>query len=195
MNTEVRTVRHVPFAEKQPAPPPKRRAWGKLALQVFVLVLLVAAAGGLVAYQMLFAALKRSEPYQLGLQQAQKDKNLIVALGEPIEDVTWFPLGKTFTTEEGLESMNVDFRVAGSKAHATIQVEAVRKEGQWILQKLVGTPDGGRPIVLDRGDASGVDVAPAFNPGAANPPPAKTPGPDAKTEAPLEIVLPGIPGM
>lgn len=195
MNTEVKTVRHVPFTEQRPASAPQRRSWGKLVLQIFLAVLLLAAAAGFIAYQAIFVAMKRSEPYQLGLQQVQKDKKLAAEIGEPIEDATWFPLGQNFTTEEGLKSLNVDLRVAGPKAHATIQLEAVQKDGKWLLKKLVGTPDGGRPIVLDRGEASGEEIAPTFNPGGGNPPPAKTPGPDAKTEAPPEIVLPDIPGM
>ena len=103
--------------------------------------------------------MKRSEPYQLGLKQAQKDANLIAAIGEPIEDVTWFPLGKNFKTENGTDAMHVDFRVAGPNTHATIQLDAEIKDGKWMLKKLIGTPDGGRPMMLDRGDASGEQEA------------------------------------
>jgi hypothetical protein len=195
MNTEVKTIRHVPFTEQRPASAPQRRSWGKRVLWIFLAVLAIAAVGACIAYQLLCSALMRSEPYQLGLQQAQKDEKLRAEIGAPIVDVTWIPDGKKFTTEQGVESMNVAFRVAGSEAHATIQVEAERKDGKWILKKLTGTPDSGRLIMLDRGEASGEEVAPTFNPAGANPPPAKTPAPDAKTEAPLEIVLPDIPGM
>lgn len=192
MNTEVRTVRHMQFTEQRPVPAAQpRRAWGKLALKVFLATLAVAAIAACIAYQVLFGAMKRSEPYQLGLQKAQEDANLIAELGEPIEDVTWFPLGKNFKTENGADAMHVDFRVAGPKTHATIQLDAEIKDGKWILKKLVGIPDGGRPMVLKRGDASGEDEAPAFNAGAA---PVNPPSPPAKTEdAPqIELLIPGM---
>jgi hypothetical protein len=193
MNTEVKTVRHAPFTGQRPAPTAQpRRAWGKLVLWIFLAVLAVAAVAAIVAHQVLFAALKRSEPYRLGLQQAQQDTNLIAELGAPIEDVTWFPLGQNFKTENGADAMHVDFRVAGPKTHATIQLDAEIKGGKWILKKLVGTPDGGRPIVLDRGEASGEEEAPVFNPGGAA---VKSPPPPAKTEVAPQIDLPEIPGM
>jgi hypothetical protein len=159
MNTEG----NIP-TQRSPADPPKRlksRRAGKAWWKILLLLLVVCLIGAGLAYQLIFAARRSSEPYQLALKQAQQDKNLKEQIGSPIQDAAWFPQG-SINTQEGIAYL--EFRVAGPKGDATIHVNSELKDGKWWLKRLEAFPAGGRPIQIDMGEASNLDVAPGFNP-------------------------------
>ena len=165
-----------------------RRFW-RILLTVVLVVIVICLVAGVVAYQLIFAARKSSEPYQVALKQAQQDKRLIEQIGEPIVDDEWFPVGRVSD-----HYADVRFNVSGPKGKATIHLEAERKEGKWWLKVLNGTPTVddivGHTIAIDRGEAGGSEAPPFVPNKEQSQPPEK----GKKTEPPPKIDL-TVPDM
>jgi hypothetical protein len=146
---------------KRPASVNARRS-GRAIWKILLLLLLLCVIGAGVAYQVVFAPRKSSEPYKMALAQVQQDKNLIEQIGGPIQDATWFPLGRVNTAEG---SAYIDLIVKGPKGSASVHFDAERVDNKWRLKHVQAVPTGGRPINIDMGEASGLDVAPTFGGG------------------------------
>ena len=146
--------------------PPKRsssRKW--LWLIVAIPLLLIIVCGGFCGgiFVMAFSIMKSSEPYQMALEQVQEDPLVIEQLGEPIEDVTWFPSGNV-NMENDRGDANLHFQVAGPKGTAGVHVQARRMDGLWGLTTLEVTPEGGTRIQLDTGSGDDLGDAPKWPP-------------------------------
>ena len=105
-----------------------RRGWWSRNWRWFVPTALLCSAllcGGccIGIFGAVFGVLKSSEPYQMALERVQKDPQLIQHLGEPIEEVGWFPSGE-ITVQNGRGDARFDFEVAGPKGKAHVRAEA-----------------------------------------------------------------------
>lgn len=150
-----------PGAEQPPRRKSRKWLWLILAIPLVLIVLCAGLCGGIFA--MVFGVMKSSEPYQTALKQVQEDPLVIEKLGEPIEDVTWFPSGSV-NTENDRGDANLHFQVAGPKGNAGVHVQARRVDGQWGLTTLEVTPEGGERILLDTGAGGGIGEAPKWPP-------------------------------
>lgn len=125
-----------------------------------ILILVCAGLGAGFVYAK-FGAIRASEPYRMALQQVQKDPQVVQQLGEPIQDVTWFP---SALIDKDLGTANLHFTVAGPKGRAQVGTQARSINSNWGLVTLdVNLPNGQRQS-LATGD-SGADEAPKWSPG------------------------------
>ena len=156
------------FQQTPDLEPPRRKSrtclWWILAGLVIFVVLCAGLFGGIFVREFSkINEIKSSEPYQMGLEQEQQDPLVIEALGEPIEDVTWFPTGNV-NAENDRGDANLHFEVAGPKGKANVHVQARRVDGQWGLTNLEVTPEGGQRIQLDTGSEDDLGEAPRWPP-------------------------------
>jgi hypothetical protein len=126
-----------------------------IALAVLGLVLVGAAAIGGAIY-VPYAMLQMEKPYRMALDLLRKDSKVIDALGEPIEDITWFPEGEVNTSREKGDAL-LSYTVAGPKGKAHVYLQAQRIGGVWGLGLLTVTTESGQEFhpVLTR-DAAGL---------------------------------------
>ena len=87
-----------------------------------------------------FALLKDSEAYALGVARLQTSPIAANVLGPPIAAGTPFGSIK-ISGDTGTAELN--FSATGSKAKGTVYVDAVKKDGVWILRHLRLKVDGG----------------------------------------------------
>jgi len=166
-------------AEQAPAagqPPRGSLARGCLrtALGLLLLVILIGVLGATIWYRTTVSPIKASEPYQMALELAQKDPEVIKQLGEPIKEVFWPPPSATgleggpgrATLHFGLAGPNAEVGLAGPKAEARVEAEGRMIEGKWGLALVKVTIAGtGQQIKVDTAEKSGLDEAPKFKPG------------------------------
>jgi hypothetical protein len=148
---------------------------------LFVLALIV--LGGAFGYYKLFGAIRSSEPYQMALAKVQKDTAVIAEVGEPIQDVFW-PLPSAQDDRDRGEA-RMDFAVTGPKGKAHVHAEARRIADKWGLTRVEVTPVGGKRILLELGEESGLDAALPFQP--------SSPATDQKSDEPppkMEFQIP-----
>jgi Cytochrome oxidase complex assembly protein 1/Protein of unknown function (DUF3176) len=87
-----------------------------------------------------FALLKHSEAYQLGVAKLQASPVAVAVLGTPITAGT--PNGKVSVQAGGTGEAILNFPASGPKAAGTVVVEAVRKDGVWTITRLTLKPAG-----------------------------------------------------
>lgn len=126
--------------------------WAVPALVVAALALALTAVLAIV--WLVFGMLRASEPYTVGLAQAQAHPALIAALGEPIE-AGWLVSGRIeHNGPRGNAELSIPLR--GPKGRATLHLEARRRLGQWEFRHLVAElPDEHRRIDLLDAPADG----------------------------------------
>ncbi len=161
-----------PQSQVQPATyaaePPQRgwfaRNWLWFVPLVILLPILICA--GCCTGMLLFGtgALKATEPYQAALAAVQNDPQVQEALGTPIEDATWIPVGE-FNMGDGHGDARFDFKVKGPKGTAHVRTESRIIGDQWSMVELIVTIDAtGERIVLGLPDDEGDDDAPLWEP-------------------------------
>jgi hypothetical protein len=112
--------------------------WG-----VIIWLGMIAFGGGI--FGGVFYLLRHSEAYQLGVSKLQTNTIATNLLGTPIS--TGFPLGKiTFNGESGTAVLS--FPASGPKAAGVVFLEAVKKDGVWLITRLTLKLDG-RDSVID----------------------------------------------
>ena len=131
-------------------------------LLVPLVLLVVIAGGGLYIYQELIGSQRSSEPYQMALEQAKKDAQVVERLGEPIND-TWRVGGEVFVEGDRGEA-NLNFELVGPKGKASARTQARRIEGKWGLTTLEVTFDDGQRISVETAAHEGMEDAPAWPP-------------------------------
>lgn len=107
-----------------------QRKWARWGLVVLLLWVLLMVG----IFAAVFATLKHSEPYQLGVRVLHANPEAIAQLGEPIE--TGLPMGGIQTSGPVGEA-NLSFSAEGPRGKATVHLRAVRSLGQWQLDRAV----------------------------------------------------------
>jgi hypothetical protein len=101
--------------------------WGLAVLLLWVLLL----AG---IFAAVFATMKHSEPYQLGVRALHANPEAVALLGEPID--TGLPMGGMQTSGPVGEA-NLSFSAEGTRGEGTVHLHAVRSLGQWQVESAV----------------------------------------------------------
>lgn len=128
----------------------RRWAWWGLA----ILLLSILAVAGIFAA--VFAVMKNSEPYQLGVRALGANREAIALLGQPLS--TGLPLGSVQTAGPTGEA-DLSFSVEGPQGEGTVHLHATRQLGRWQLEQAVLEDEAsGRQIDLVDGP-SDPDVA------------------------------------
>jgi len=144
---------------------PGKASMGKRILKALLfcmgLVVILAVVGAGIGYAKL-NAVRSTEPYRKALAQIQKDPQVIRQLGEPVQDVSWFP-GGVIEQESGMANLN--FAIAGPKGRAHVTTQARCFSGDWGLVTLdVIFPNGERQSI-DTSDPNSSNDAPKWSPG------------------------------
>lgn len=148
---------------------PRRGWWRRNWLWVvpsgclLMLLLLVLCCAGI--FGGLLYTMKSSEPYQMALEQVRTNPKVIESLGEPIQEVGWFPSGSV-EIENDRGDARFDFDIAGPKGKGHVRTQARRIAGKWGLTTLEVTgPDGQRvPLETAPAEAGGMEDAPRWKP-------------------------------
>jgi len=99
-----------------------------------LLVLLVALFVGSIFF-FVFSMMKSNDAYQHGLATARKDPEVVMALGQPIQE-GWFVSGN-FEENGASGQANFSIPVSGPKGAGTLYVEARKAAGQWNYSTMV----------------------------------------------------------
>jgi len=94
----------------------------------------------------IFGSMRKSEPYQHALQEAQKDPRVIAALGSPVKDGMFF--SGSINTQNRDGDAKFDIPISGPKGSATLRVVATKQRGRWYYNQIVVTPKSGEEIDL-----------------------------------------------
>lgn len=123
--------------------------WAVPLLSAFLLAMFAAAI--LLFMSALLSVMKSSDVYQHSLQQAQRSRPVVSALGDPIEE-GWFMMGDISVTGSSGEA-NLQIPISGPKGEGDIYVEATKSEGQWNYKTLLVRVDGAKESIdlLDQG--------------------------------------------
>jgi hypothetical protein len=115
-----------------------KRVQRRWAIAGFAVVFAMAVLGASI-FGGVFALLKNSEAYALGVTKLQSSPIAANVLGPPI--ATGTPFGSIkISGDTGNAELN--FSATGSKAKGTVYVDAVKKDGVWILRHLRLKVDG-----------------------------------------------------
>lgn len=154
-----------------PVPPRPKRGWLRRNWLWFVPTALVGlfvacagCCGGIGLY--VLGQWKSAEPYQMALKLVQQDAKVKAALGEPVEEATWWrPPGGEIHIEDGRGDARYTFEVKGPRGTAQVQSQARRMDGQWSLTLLDVTIDRtGERIAVETSSTSQFDEAPRWKP-------------------------------
>ena len=148
---------------------PPRRGWfvrnWVWFVPLLILLFIIICAGcctGMLTFRV--GMLKASEPYQAALAAVREDPQVQEALGTPIEDDTWFPVGEIVTSNRHGDA-RLDFAVRGPKGRAHVRTESRMTDGAWQMTELVVTvEETGERIVLDLPDDGEIQDAPLWEP-------------------------------
>jgi TonB family protein len=129
------------------AQPAKKSSCGKIIL-IVVVILLVLGAGLAAAiyfgYHKLEQTLKSSEAYTVAVKALKENKEVKDQLGE-IKD-TGFPLGAFNTNANGSGNAAFVMSVQGTKANGHYEVNLLRSNSVWHLEKGIVRTDAGQVI-------------------------------------------------
>lgn len=117
--------------------------WAVPLLSTFVLALFAALI--LLFMSALLGMMKSSDAYRHSLQQAQSNRLVIAALGEPIEE-GWFIMGN-ISVNGSSGKANLKIPISGPKGEGDIYVEATKSEGQWNYKTLLVRVDGAKESI------------------------------------------------
>ncbi len=109
------------------------RNWKWFLPTVILGVLAVTVVALFALFSVIFGFMKSSEPYQIGLVEAQKSPALIAQIGEPIE-AGWFATGNlNYSGSSGDADLAIP--VHGPKGKATVYILAKREAGEWHMHR------------------------------------------------------------
>lgn len=94
------------------------------------------------------SALKGSEPYVMALDRVRNDAEVQEALGEPIKEASFMPMGN-FEQKNDSGKAEFQFDVAGPKGKAHVKTRAVMDSGKWTTTELEVDVVGGKTITLE----------------------------------------------
>lgn len=102
-------------------------------LALFAGFLLVVVAGA-------FGVIKSSEVVKDGLRRAQESPDVLLALGEPVED-RWWIMG-SINTSGPTGQADVSVPLKGPKGKGTLYIVAYKQAGEWTYERLEVEVDG-----------------------------------------------------
>jgi hypothetical protein len=107
--------------------------------------------GGCVAtvYFGISAAIKASEPYQIAMDRASTNQEVIDALGEPIE--TGMFSKSNYSDNGGEIKVEATWSISGPKGSGTLRVRSVGNKGKW-EHEVMEVDAGGKTIDLRDAD-------------------------------------------
>jgi len=108
-----------------------RRNW-KWLVPVGCLTPIVVCSGLLTV---IFSSMKSSEPYGQALAKAQGSREVIQALGEPI-DAGFLVSGEIHVDLDGTGNANFAIPISGPQGSAVLNVVAKKEAGMWSFQQL-----------------------------------------------------------
>lgn len=111
---------------------------------ILLFVLIGACVGGV-----LFGVtglIRNSDVVQEALARAERDPQVVAALGTPLE-VGWLTLG-SIETSNGGGSADLNVPISSPRGSGAMLVEAVRREGVWQYRRLIVTVGDRRIDVL-----------------------------------------------
>lgn len=130
---------------------PRRRGWWSRNWRWFVpvgclgLVLLGALAAAALFFGIM-GGIKRSEVFQMALEQARSSPAAVEALGEPIEPGWWVSGSVNVTGPSGEASLAAP--ISGPRGEGKLYAEGVKQAGEWRLTLLALEVAGGERIDL-----------------------------------------------
>ena len=86
------------------------------------------------------AMIKNSDPYQDSLQLAQQDRQVIAAIGQPIE-ASFFVQGSIDLNNNDGDA-NVTYNISGPNGSANVHVVGTKTAGTWTYQTMTATTNG-----------------------------------------------------
>ena len=96
-------------------------------LALFAGFVLVVGAGAL-------GVIKSSEVVKDGLRRAQENPDVILALGEPVEDRWW--ISGSINTSGPTGQADVSLPLKGPKGKGTLYIVAYKQAGEWTYERL-----------------------------------------------------------
>lgn len=124
----------------------RRQGCTPLACLVSVAIFaLVVACGGAIFFGVT-GIIRNSDVVQEALARAERDPQVVAALGTPLE-VGWLTLG-SIETSNGGGSADLNVPISGPRGSGAMLVEAVRREGVWQYRRLIVTVGDRRIDVL-----------------------------------------------
>lgn len=142
-----------------------RPIWWKL-LMGLAAAALVGTAAGFVGFWLVVLQPKSAEPYRMALELVQKDLQVQKALGEPIEEASWYlPPSGEMELQGGQGRAFYSFDIKGPNGMGHVRVEARCIDNKWGLTLLDVTiaATGGR-IRIDTSSTGPGDEAPKWKP-------------------------------
>jgi len=94
------------------------------------------------------SVLKGSEPYQMALDRVRNDPEVQEAIGQPIEEASFMPMGN-FEQKNSSGKAEFQFDVSGPKGKAHVQTRAVMDDGKWTTTELEVDVVGGKKFTLE----------------------------------------------
>lgn len=116
-----------------------QRNWARAVLIIFLLFALLIGS--------VFAMLKSNQAYQDSLSMIRENREVILLMGEPIED-SWMMQGNV-SVSGGSGSAQFVISVSGPKCSGKVYSRAEKVAGEWLIYLLVLVPDcQNDPIIL-----------------------------------------------
>lgn len=129
-----------------------QRIWGIAGVCLFFFSTILAVVMVFGMFGTVFAVLKESEPYKIGLARAQQSPQVKEALGEPVKD-DWYVMGET-DFNNGEADCNLQIPIMGPKGKGTVYVKGEKHHGgDWQFSDMTVKPENGQEIKLNAGDA------------------------------------------
>ncbi len=140
-------------------------SWGKVLVGL-VVVSLVGVGAGFVGFWLVVLRPKSAEPYRMALELLQKDPQVQKALGEPIQEASWYlPPSGEMELQGGQGRAFYSFDVKGPNGIGQVRVEARCIDGRWGLTILdVTIAASGARIRIDTSSVGPGDEAPKWKP-------------------------------
>ena len=144
-----------------------RRVWITLGVLALLMVVLVLLGAGIAYFYV--QTQKACPSFRMSLEMAQRDPQVIRALGEPIEYVSAYDSLLPPSGEESVAGdrgdATWDFNIKGPKGQAHVRSQGRCIGGLWSLTVLDVTPEG-RSVIKPNLDvnAGGADEAPKWPP-------------------------------
>jgi Cytochrome oxidase complex assembly protein 1 len=142
--------RHNDVMESTPQPPPKnwwQRNWKWFVPTGCLTLITLGVLFVLCIVFFVFSILKSSEAYKTAVARAKNDRQVVAALGTPIQE-GMFASGKANVNGPSGEA-DLAIPISGPKGKAAIYVVATKSGGEWNFSKLTVQVEGGETIDLN----------------------------------------------
>jgi hypothetical protein len=107
--------------------------------------------------------MRNSEPYLIAMEKIQANPEAQEALGQPIRDNSWMPIGEiNQDITSGTGNTELRWNLAGPKGEGKAYVKARMADGKWeIVMIEVNLPNGKKIVLHDKGGGNDAPPFPA----------------------------------